>query len=155
MIDLAGKMAHWFSFTADDRAACVLPTYYAAGSKLNIVVPLLLGQTITLPAGARPERLGEWISKLRPTWFSAGPTFLQAVLDDLRSSQEPPPKHDLRFITSGSAHLPSRVRSELEGMAAMTPASLMPYTSRIGHFSQANWSGYSRRLAADGRYRFC
>ena len=53
---------------------------------------------------------------MRPTWFSAGPTFLQAVLDDLRSSQEPPPKHDLRFITSGSAHLPSRVRSELEGI---------------------------------------
>jgi acyl-CoA synthetase (AMP-forming)/AMP-acid ligase II/thioesterase domain-containing protein len=116
MIDLAGKMAHWFSFTADDRAACVLPTYYAAGSKLNIVVPLLLGQTITLPAAARPERLAEWISELQPTWFSAGPTFLQAVLDDLRSSQEPPPKHDLRFITSGSAHLPSRVRSELEGI---------------------------------------
>ena len=115
MIDLASKMAHWFSFTTNDRAACVLPTYYAAGSKLNIIVPLLLGQTITLPAGARPERLAEWISKLRPTWFSAGPTFLQAVLDDLRSSQEPP-KHDLRFITSGSAHLPNRVRSELEGI---------------------------------------
>jgi acyl-CoA synthetase (AMP-forming)/AMP-acid ligase II/thioesterase domain-containing protein len=116
MIDLAGKMAHWFSFTANDRAACVLPTYYAAGSKLNIVVPLLLGQTITLPAGARPERLAEWISELRPTWFSAGPTFLQAVLDDLRSSQDLPPKHNLRFITSGSAHLPNRVRSELESI---------------------------------------
>src|ERR1700722_19829159 len=116
MIDLASKMARWFSFTADDRAACVLPTYYAAGSKLNIVVPLLLGQTITLPAAARPERLAEWISELQPTWFSAGPTFLQAVLDDLQSSQEPPPKHDLRFITSGSAHLPSRVRSELESI---------------------------------------
>jgi acyl-CoA synthetase (AMP-forming)/AMP-acid ligase II/thioesterase domain-containing protein/acyl carrier protein len=116
MVDLACKMSHWFSFTADDRAACVLPTYYAAGSKLNIVVPLLLGQTITLPAAARPERLAEWISELRPTWFSAGPTFLQAVLDDLRSSQEPPPKHDLRFITSGSAYLPNRVRSELESI---------------------------------------
>ena len=57
MIDLASKMERWFSFTADDRAAYVLPTYYAAGSKLNIIVPLLLGQTITLPAVRVPNDL--------------------------------------------------------------------------------------------------
>jgi oxalate---CoA ligase len=114
MLDLAGKMAGWFGLTIEDRAACVLPTYYAAGSKLNVLLPLLLGESIAIPVGVRPERLTEWIGELRPTWFSAGPTFLQAVLDDLRSRQGPMPKHDLRFITSGSAHLPGRVRTELE-----------------------------------------
>ena len=42
MLDLASKMAGWFGLTTEDRAACVLPTYYAAGSKLNVLVPLLL-----------------------------------------------------------------------------------------------------------------
>ena len=116
MLDLAGKMAGWFGLRAEDRAACVLPTYYAAGSKLNVLVPLLLGESIAIPVGVRPEHLAEWIGELRPTWFSAGPTFLQAVLDDLRSRREPTPKHDLRFITSGSAHLPGRVRTELEAI---------------------------------------
>jgi acyl-CoA synthetase (AMP-forming)/AMP-acid ligase II/thioesterase domain-containing protein len=116
MLDLAGKMAGWFGLTTEDRAACVLPTYYAAGSKLNVLVPLLLGESIAIPVGVRPERLAEWVCELRPTWFSAGPTFLQAVLDDLRSRREPTLKHDLRFITSGSAHLPNRVRTELEAI---------------------------------------
>jgi acyl-CoA synthetase (AMP-forming)/AMP-acid ligase II/thioesterase domain-containing protein len=115
MLDLAGKMAGWFGLTTEDRAACVLPTYYAAGSKLNVLVPLLLGESIAIPVGVRPERLAEWIHELRPTWFSAGPTFLQAVLDGLQSRREQP-QHALRFITSGSAHLPSRLRTDLEAM---------------------------------------
>ena len=116
LLDLAGKMSGWFGLSTEDRAACVLPTYYAAGSKLNVLVPLLLGECIALPVGVRPERLADWICDLQPTWFSAGPTFLQAVLDDLKSRRESPPKHRLRFITSGSAHLPARVRTELEAI---------------------------------------
>ena len=114
MLDLAGKMAGWFGLTAQDRAACVLPTYYAAGSKLNILVPLLLGESIAIPIGVRSERLTDWIHELRPTWFSAGPTFYQAVLDEFRSKPKLSPKGVLRFVTSGSAFLPGRTHTELE-----------------------------------------
>ena len=116
MLDLASKMAGWFGLTTEDRAACVLPTYYAAGSKLNVLVPLLLGESIAIPTGVRSERLTEWISELRPTWFSAGPTFLQAALDELLSTRSEVPKGVLRFVTSGSAHLSARVRTELEAI---------------------------------------
>ena len=116
MIDLASKMAKWFGLTAEDRAACLLSTYYAAGSKLNTLLPLLLGGSIAIPAGVRPERLTEWIHELKPTWFSAGPTLLQAILDELRSACDLPLKSGLRFVTSGSAHLPSRVRTDLEAL---------------------------------------
>lgn len=116
MFDLASKMSGWFGLSMDDRAACVLPTYYAAGSKLNVLVPMLLGQSIAIPVAVRSDRVADWISDLRPTWFSAGPSFLQAVLDGLRSRREPMPEHTLRFITSGSAPLPDRLRNELEPM---------------------------------------
>jgi acyl-CoA synthetase (AMP-forming)/AMP-acid ligase II/thioesterase domain-containing protein len=116
MLDLAGKMAGWFGLTAEDRAACVLPTYYAAGSKLNVLVPLILGESIAIPTGVRSERLTDWIHELRPTWFSAGPTFYQAVLDEFRLKSGLSPKGVLRFVTSGSAFLPSRTRAELEAV---------------------------------------
>jgi oxalate---CoA ligase len=116
MLDLASKMAGWFGLTEEDRAACVLPTYYAAGSKLNILVPLLLGESIAIPIGVRSERLTDWIHELRPTWFSAGPTFYQAVLDEFRSKPKLSPKGVLRFVTSGSAFLPGRTRIELEAV---------------------------------------
>jgi oxalate---CoA ligase len=117
LFDLARKLAEWFRLSGSDRAACVLPTYYAAGSKLNVLVPMLLGESIAIPAGVRSERLADWITDLQPTWFSAGPTFLRAVLDELKSG-EMIPKHSLRFITAGSAHLPERLRTELEDILA-------------------------------------
>jgi acyl-CoA synthetase (AMP-forming)/AMP-acid ligase II/acyl carrier protein len=116
MLDLASKMAGWFGLGPEDRAACLLSTYYAAGSKLNTLLPLMLGGSIAIPTGVRPERLSEWVYELRPTWFSAGPTLLLAILDELRSMRDLSLKGVLRFITSGSAHLPDRVRTDLEGL---------------------------------------
>ena len=115
MVDLADKMAGWFGLKMEDRAACVLPTYYAAGSKLNVLVPLLLGESIAIPVGVRSERLAEWVHELRPTWFSAGPTFLQSVLDGLQSGRELS-QHALRFVTSGSAPLPNWLRIDIEAI---------------------------------------
>lgn len=114
MLDLADKMAASFGLSFEDRAACVLPTYYAAGAKLNILVPLLLGESIAVPIGVPREHLARWVSDLRPTWFSAGPTFLQAVLDRLKADGGPLSNNTLRFITAGAAHLPSQLRCELE-----------------------------------------
>jgi len=116
LLDLTSKLLGWWQLSNADRAACVLPTYYAAGSKLNVLAPLLLGEGIAIPMAGHPERLTEWIFDLRPTWFFSGPTFLQAVLDGFRSHRERLAAHSLRFIACGTAHLPDQVRTELEDM---------------------------------------
>lgn len=113
LIEMANKMRRWFSLSFEDRCACILPTYYAAGLKTTLLAPLLLGESVALPATNHPENLSEWISDLRPTWFSATPSVLLAILDRLSELPEKL-EHSLRFVLSSSAYLPEAVRTELE-----------------------------------------
>ena len=68
-----------------------------------------------MPGTQNPDDIAPWIKHLRPTWFSAGPTYLQAVLDRLQSN-ELAIEHSLRFILSSSSYLPEPVRTELENI---------------------------------------
>jgi acyl-CoA synthetase (AMP-forming)/AMP-acid ligase II len=60
------------------------------------------------------QDLAEWIPDLCPTWLWGNPTFFQAVLDKLRSRAGMKLTHSLRFVVSGTAHLPPTLREELE-----------------------------------------
>jgi acyl-CoA synthetase (AMP-forming)/AMP-acid ligase II/thioesterase domain-containing protein/acyl carrier protein len=113
LLAMASKMQQWFNLSVEDRCACILPTYYAQGYKSALLVPLLLGSSVALPSSQDPDDLAEWFRELRPTWFSAGPTYLQALLDRLRSKKTGL-EHSLRFILSSSSYLPEPVRTELE-----------------------------------------
>jgi acyl-coenzyme A synthetase/AMP-(fatty) acid ligase len=112
---MASKMRQWFNLSAEDRCACFVPTYYAHGYKSGLLVPLLLGGSIALPGIENPDDIISWIKQFRPTWFSTGPTHLQAFLDRLQSN-ELPIEHSLRFILSGASYLPETVRTKLENM---------------------------------------
>lgn len=116
LLEMARKMQTWFDLSADDRCACLLPVYYANGFKTSLVVPLLLGGSVAMPAMRQADDLMTWITGLRPTWFSANPAFLHALLDRLRAAPEIEPRHSLRFIISGSSYLPETVRTELEAL---------------------------------------
>ena len=95
-----------------DRCACLLPLYYAQGIKSACIVPLLLGGSIAIPQAPVLDSFEAWLAELQPTWFPAGPTFLQAVLDRVRGSAGL--SHNLRFLISGSASLPEQVRTGIE-----------------------------------------
>jgi acyl-CoA synthetase (AMP-forming)/AMP-acid ligase II/thioesterase domain-containing protein len=110
----ADKMRQWFNLSPDDRTAFVLPGYYGAAIKISFLAPLLLGQGVGLPTARHVEDLAEWVPKLRPTWLWGNPTFFQAVLDALRAGARPKLTHSLRFVVSGTAYLPPRLRTELE-----------------------------------------
>lgn len=114
MLEQANKMFRWIGVSAADRAACILPTYYAQGCQTGILIPLLLGGSVVIPDAGRFDRHGQWLTDLAPTWFSTGPTFLLGLLDALRSRGEVKLPHSLRFILSSSAHLPQRVRESVE-----------------------------------------
>jgi acyl-CoA synthetase (AMP-forming)/AMP-acid ligase II/acyl carrier protein len=115
LLAMASKMRQWFNLSAEDRCACFLPTYYAQGCKSALLVPLLLGGSVALPGTQSPDDITDWVKQVRATWFSAGPTYLQAVLDRLQS-KELPVEHSLRFILSSSSYLPEPVRTELENI---------------------------------------
>jgi acyl-CoA synthetase (AMP-forming)/AMP-acid ligase II len=110
----ADKMRRWFNLYPDDRTAFVLPGYYGAAIKISFLAPLLLGGSVALPTARHVEDLAEWVPKLRPTWLWGNPTFFQAVLDGLRAEAPLKLTHSLRFVVSGTAHLPPSLRTELE-----------------------------------------
>jgi acyl-CoA synthetase (AMP-forming)/AMP-acid ligase II/thioesterase domain-containing protein/acyl carrier protein len=110
----ADKMRQWFNLCPEDRTAFVLPGYYGAAIKISLLAPLLLGGSVVLPTTQQVEDLTAWVPDLCPTWLWGNPTFFQAVLDRLRSGAGPKLTHSLRFVVSGTAHLPPTLRIELE-----------------------------------------
>ena len=114
LFDVAGKVRTWFGLTARDRCACLLPTYSGFGFKVGLLAPLLVGSSVALHKGQRPEDVAAWCTDLQPTWFLSFPAFLNAALDKLRSTPEIRLEHSLRFFASATTYLPEPVRKGLE-----------------------------------------
>ena len=109
---MARKMQEWLGLSPADRSACILPIYYNAGFKATLLVPLLMGCSVALPATTNSQEFDQWVAELRPTWLTAAPAFLQAVLERIRAVGKP--AHALRFVLSTASYLSEGVRTELE-----------------------------------------
>ena len=114
LFDVAEKVRMWFGLTAQDRCACLLPTYSGFGFKVGLVAPLLAGSSVALHKGQRPDDVVAWCTDLQPTWFLSFPAFLNAALDKLRSTPDVRLEHSLRFFASATTYLPEPVRRGLE-----------------------------------------
>jgi acyl-CoA synthetase (AMP-forming)/AMP-acid ligase II/acyl carrier protein len=118
LIEMASKMQRWLALTPADRSACIMPMYYNAGFKATLVVPLLIGCSVALPASTGAQDFDRWLSELRPTWLTSAPTFLQAVVEKLRTRPDGMPASSLRFVLSTASYLPDPTRVELERLLA-------------------------------------
>src|SRR5262249_25159455 len=94
----------------------ILPAYFGQGFKTALLVPLLLGGSVALPPPQRWDDLAKWVPNLSPTWISAVPSYLLAVLDKVRSGDGKKLEHSLRFIASSASYLPESVLRDLEGI---------------------------------------
>ena len=114
LVEMAQKMRRWLQLGRADRSACVMPIYYNAGFKATLVVPLLIGCSVAMPMSSGPQDFQHWVSELKPTWLTAAPVFLQALLDRLRALPAGEPRHALRFVLSTASYLPEGLRAELQ-----------------------------------------
>src|SRR6185503_426706 len=114
LVEMARKMQRWLNLGPSDRSACILPIYYNAGFKATLLVPLLIGCSVALPATTNPHEFDQWVEELRPTWLTAAPAFLQAVVEKLQAPRERPLRHALRFVLSTASYLAESVRLDLE-----------------------------------------
>jgi acyl-CoA synthetase (AMP-forming)/AMP-acid ligase II/thioesterase domain-containing protein/acyl carrier protein len=115
LLAMANKMQCWLQLTHADRSACIMPLYYNAGFKATLLVPLLIGCSVALPASTQPGDCEQWLHELRPTWLTAAPPFLQAVLDRLRAqAPQRPVASSLRFVLSTASYLPPSTGAELQ-----------------------------------------
>jgi acyl-CoA synthetase (AMP-forming)/AMP-acid ligase II/thioesterase domain-containing protein len=114
LIALAERMRSWFAISREDRCGCVLPTYYAQGCKTALLAPLLVGAGVAIPQVSRCDELARWVPELSPTWFSASPTLLRAILEKLERQGGEPLPHRLRFVLSSASYLPEPIRVGIE-----------------------------------------
>jgi acyl-CoA synthetase (AMP-forming)/AMP-acid ligase II/thioesterase domain-containing protein/acyl carrier protein len=113
LIEMARKMERWLALTPADRSACIMPIYYNAGFKATLLAPLLIGCSVALPEQAGAHDIEQWLGDLRPTWLTASPTFLQAVVEKLNPSSGRAAAQSLRFVLSTASYLPDHTRREL------------------------------------------
>jgi len=114
LIEMARKMERWLTLTPADRSACIMPIYYNAGFKATLLAPLLIGCSVALPEHAGAHDAEQWLGELRPTWLTASPAFLQALVEKLgASSGAASAARSLRFVLSTASYLPDHTRREL------------------------------------------
>jgi oxalate---CoA ligase len=115
---MAGKLGSdfWFALTADDRAACTLPLYYAAGLKTSLFVPLMLGAGVAFPPENQVFDLAEWVDALAPTYLSVAPGALHGMLQRMRASSRQFDGSSLRFVMCGASYLPEETRLAAQSM---------------------------------------
>ena len=113
LVEMARKMERWLELTPADRSACIMPIYYNAGFKATLVAPLLVGCSVALPETAGAHDIEQWLGELRPTWLTASPAFLQAVVEKLSVSSGRSVAQSLRFVLSTASYLPDNTRREL------------------------------------------
>ena len=118
---MARKMERWLGLAPTDRAACIMPIHYNAGFKATLLAPLLIGCSVAFSEFGRPKELVEELATLRPTWLTAAPAWLEALVDTLRQSPNKP-EHTLRFILSTASYLPARTGSALQGLLGVPVA---------------------------------
>ena len=106
----------WFKLSAQDSAACTLPLYYAAGLKMSLLVPLLLGQPVSFPPPGNALDLAHWVDELRPSFLWLAPPMLSGMVRRLSDSARHLGNSSLRFVVCGAAYLPEEVRLAAESI---------------------------------------
>jgi acyl-CoA synthetase (AMP-forming)/AMP-acid ligase II/acyl carrier protein len=96
---------------ADDISLSAMPLFHIHGLACLLAAIGAGGSCVCLRS-FRADQFPRWLETWKPTWFSAVPTLLQALLDFARDLSIP--SSSLRFIRSSSAPLPSPLMAGLE-----------------------------------------
>lgn len=126
-----------------DRVLAAMPMFHIHGVVATLLAPLLAGGSVICCRDRAVDELVAHLASLRPTWFSASPTLLLAVLDAAERAGAMPPLHHLRFLRSVTMPLASTARQRLES------AFQVPVVEVYG-MTEASSQVCSTRLPATG-----
>jgi acyl-CoA synthetase (AMP-forming)/AMP-acid ligase II/thioesterase domain-containing protein len=105
---------------ADDRCLGVMPLFHIHGLVAALLGPLASGGSVACTPGFRAGEVRAWIDELQPTWLTAVPTMLQALLGVMRADRNAcSAVARLRFVRSSSAALPVPVAEAIEALAGV------------------------------------
>ena len=121
--------------TRTDKCLHIVPYYHSAGIGAPLLSVLLAGGTVICTKEFIPSDFLTLLKTFRPTFYSAGPTLHQGLLDQIKKV----PPHELkntslRFIRSGSAPLPPTTLHDLETLLGVPVIDTFAL-SETGHIS--------------------
>jgi oxalate---CoA ligase len=105
--------------TPQDCCLSVSPLFYSHGLKVTVFTPLLSGGTVAFPRDSSRFDYMEWFGRLKPTWYSAGPTLHRLVFDQIKSRSGVIADSSLRFVVSGGAPLPRDILDGLQRLLSV------------------------------------
>lgn len=112
----ARSVAETLALTPADRALAAMPLFHIHGIVATLLAPLLAGGSVICCRERAVAELVSQLTSLRPTWFSAAPTLLMALLEEVERTGVMPPSHHLRFLRSVTMPLASAARERLEAV---------------------------------------
>ncbi len=145
----ARSVAAVLSLGPGDRSLAAMPLFHIHGIVASLLAPLLAGGSVICCTSNAPDALVALLGSLQPTWLSAVPTLLQALLAELDRCNAPAPSHRLRFLRSSSSPLPPLVLERLEEVFqvpvieayGMTEAAHQICSNRVGSSGPARLPG--------------
>ncbi len=102
LVASARTIARFYDLGAGDTSYCVMPLFHVHGLVASTLGALAGGGTVVVPRRFAPRAFWSQLRRHDVTWFSAGPTLHQMILDRI-DEQGPPPS--LRFARSCSSAL--------------------------------------------------
>jgi acyl-CoA synthetase (AMP-forming)/AMP-acid ligase II len=110
----AGHISQWLALTPADRCFNIMPLFHIHGLIAGVLSSMAAGASVFCCPGFNALSAFRWMEEAMPTWTTAVPTMLQAILGRASGNKEIIKKLPLRFIRSSSAALPPPVMAELE-----------------------------------------
>ena len=102
------------ALTPADRGLNIMPLFHIHGLIAGTLAPLSAGSEVCYTTGFNALKFFQWVSEIRPTWYTAVPTMHQVILSRAGKNKDVIEANPLRFIRSSSSSLPPQVIKELE-----------------------------------------
>ena len=96
----------------------IMPVFHIHGLIASLLSSMAAGAQMVCTPGFNALKFFQWLNAARPTWYTAVPTMLQAILGRASRSQAVVRDTQLRFVRSSSSSLPPPVMDELEEIFA-------------------------------------
>jgi acyl-CoA synthetase (AMP-forming)/AMP-acid ligase II/acyl carrier protein len=98
----------------DDRSLAAMPLFHIHGIVASLLAPLLAGGSVICCRSSDPSALLALLASHQPTWLSAVPTLLQALLSASERQQPAGAAHRLRLLRSSSSPLAPALQQRLQ-----------------------------------------
>jgi amino acid adenylation domain-containing protein len=113
----------------------VTPLFHLQGLVVVLLTSMLAGASVVCPPDFSAPQFFRWMDAFHPTWYAAGPTIHQAILEHAAPNRDIIARRPLRFIRTGGAPLLPQTMEELERIFRVPVIQVYGMTEAAGQIT--------------------